>query len=165
MTFDAFFQNKFLSPLITLNHSRYGLRRTDRITDENLIGQHATHFEIRDIDECSKSASDDCGSHARCINTPGNFQCVCWSNYDDVSNMTMLPPGRSCILNPDKPVDYVDDFDLGDTDDTVPEEAAIILPGRPLKERFYGPKMWLKKYKVSDGSLYAKSRPMVSYQV
>lgn len=78
--------------------------------------------------------------------------------------MTMLPPGRSCILNPDKPVDYVDDFDLGDTDDTVPEEAAIILSGRPLKERFYGPKMWLKKYKVSDGSLYAKSRPMVSYQ-
>ena len=79
--------------------------------------------------------------------------------------MTMLPPGRSCILNPDKPVDYVDDFDLGDTDDTVPEEAAIILSGRPLKERFYGPKMWLKKYKVSDGSLYAKSRPMVSHQV
>ena len=72
----------------------------------------------------------------------------------------MLPPGRSCLLNPDKPVDYEEDMDITTIDDTVPDEAASLLSGRPLKEKLYGPKRWLKRYKASDGTLYAHGKAM-----
>ena len=85
----------------------------------------------------------------KCLNTPGNFECVCRSNYDDISNTTSLPPGRICRLNPDLPEEL--DYDLHNTelDSTLPESslALKVLPGRPIREHLYGPNVWLKKYR------------------
>ena len=155
-------------------HTRYGLRRTERISSTNRILVDVSHFEIRDIDECSTQAGDDCDINARCINTPGNFKCVCPSNYDDVSNKTVLPPGRACLLDPTKPIDYDDELSVTDilVDNTIPSEsdavASKVLSGRPVKERLYGPKSWRRAYKVESGSLIYKTpiyktKPVYSY--
>ena len=87
----------------------------------------------------------------KCINTPGNFKCLCRSNYDDISNITALPPGRICRIDPDKPEELDTDLQYNDVlvDNTLPENsiAAEVIKGRPIKERLYGPNVWLKRYR------------------
>ena len=91
-------------------HTKYVLRRTPHVSDGNMIKQNIKYFSLKDIDECELAGKNDCDKNAKCQNIPGNFKCLCRSNYDDISNMTALPPGRQCRLDPDRPEE--NDLDL-----------------------------------------------------
>ena len=132
-------------------HKKFALRRTPLIGEKNTIFQNLKYFQITDIDECALEAKNDCDQNAKCINTPGNFKCLCRSNYDDMSNMTALPPGRICRIDPDRPEEFDDDLQYNDVlvDSTMPENSVALqtITGRPVKERLYGPNVWIKKYR------------------
>ena len=145
--------------------SRYNLRSVPKFGDDNLLARNSKYMRIFDIDECATD-QHDCDMNARCINSPGDFKCVCKSNFDDVS--APYPPGRYCKINPDKPVIDYDDYIDTAVDTSMPEgsKAAELLAGqRPKNEHNYNHGVWLRKYslcsplnpRMTQPAVYVKS--------
>ncbi|CAG5107307.1 Oidioi.mRNA.OKI2018_I69.chr1.g3255.t1.cds [Oikopleura dioica] len=145
--------------------SKYNLRNVPKFEDGNLLARNSKYMRIFDIDECATD-QHDCDMNARCINSPGDFKCVCKSNFDDVS--APYPPGRYCKINPDKPVIDYDDYIDTAVDTSMPEgsKAAELLAGqRPKNEHNYNHGVWLRKYsmctplnpRMTQPAVYVKS--------
>ncbi|XP_062619009.1 polycystin-1-related protein-like [Saccostrea cucullata] len=98
--------NLYYEPEVILSSTETELFAANSTSAYQQYSIELSELNLTDVDECLNTDLNDCSEYANCSNTPGKYNCTCFSQYLDISQ-DADKPGRICAAISDQHKDPI----------------------------------------------------------